>query len=405
MKPTRIRIGIAGFGSAGRSFLPALAAHSGFLLTGVAEPSVELRADIFSTAAVPVYPHLEAMLDADQIDAVYIATPTVLHEQHMLQVVAAGKHVIVEKPMAVHVQSALSMALAVERAGVVCVVGHSHGFDGPIQAMRDLIDKGSLGSVRMVSTTCYTDWMYRPRREEELDHRQGGGVTYRQGSHQFDILRVLCGGLARSVRAQTFGWDSARPGIGAHTTFIPFASGAVATASYNGYGNFDSSEICFDIGEQGFQVADAPSLRAQFEAGGADGDVQAAKQRRARQLHAAKDAPPFQPFFGLTLVSCENGDIRQSPRGLFVYTKGSRYEIELAADSGPRTLVLDELQEAIRSGQPPLHSARWGLANLELCDAAIESSRVGAEVFLQHQIGLHPNADGLLAPVDHGGTA
>ncbi len=393
VKPARIRIGIAGFGSAGRSFLPALAAHEGFVLTGIAEPSELLRADIAAKVAVPAYPDLEAMLEAGQVDAVYIATPTVLHAQHLLLVVAAGKHVIVEKPMAIHARSALDMAQAVESAGVACVVGHSHGFDGPIRAMRDLIDKGSLGAVRMVSTTCHSDWMYRPRRPDELDEAQGGGVTYRQGSHQFDILRVLCGGLARSIRAQTFGWDTARPGIGAHMAWVQFAGGAVATASYNGYGNFDSSEICFDVGEQGFPVGDAPSLRAQFEAGELQTDVQAAKQKRARRLHAATEPPPFQPFFGLTIVSCEGGDIRQSPRGLFVYTKGRRHEVQLSSDRGPRHLVLDELCGAIRSGEPPLHSARWGLANLELCDAAIASSRSGAEVRLQHQVA--PPTNGL----------
>lgn len=386
MKTSRIRIGIAGFGSAGRSLVPALASHHGFELAGVAEPSAVLRAEVAASVGVPPYPHLEAMLSDCRLDAVYIATPTTLHQQHLLQAVDAGKHVILEKPMAVHSGHAIGMAEAVERAGVVCVIGHSHGFDGPIAAMRELIEHRDLGAVRMVTTTCYTDWMYRPRRPDEIDASQGGGVTYRQGSHQFDILRVLCGGLARSVRAHTFDWDTARPGIGAHIAFVKFEGGAVATATYNGYGNLDTSEVCFDIGEQGFPAPGGLSLRAKFELGGADSDVQAAKQMRARKLHGAADPPPFQPFFGLTVVSCEGGDIRQSPRGLYVYSRGKRREIELLANRGPRELVLDELLESIRSGQPPLHDARWGLANLELCDAAIASSDAGAEVILRHQV-------------------
>ncbi|MDT9071229.1 Gfo/Idh/MocA family protein, partial [Escherichia coli] len=87
---------------------------------------------------------------------------------------AAKRHVIVEKPMAVNVSSALSMVEAAEKSGVAFVVGHSHGFDMPVQAIRALIEQGDLGQVRMVQSICYSDWMYRPRRPEELKSELGG---------------------------------------------------------------------------------------------------------------------------------------------------------------------------------------------------------------------------------------
>ena len=62
----------------------------------------------------------------------------------------------------------------------------------------------------MIHTWNFTDWIYRPRRPDELDISLGGGVTFRQGSHQFDIIRLLGGGMVKSVHA-----DDVRLGRGA----------------------------------------------------------------------------------------------------------------------------------------------------------------------------------------------
>ena len=91
-------------------------------------------------------------------------------------------------------------------------------------------------------------------------------------------------------------------------------------------------------------------------------------------------------MFGLTLVSCERGDIRQSASGLQVHTAAGMREVAVDTHRSPRERVLDELHGAITGLLPALHGGRWGLANLELCVAAIESSRSGREVALQHQV-------------------
>ena len=89
-----------------------------------------------------------------------------------------------------------------ERAGVQLVVGHSHSFNAPILETRRIIERGEFGAVRLINAQYYTDFLYRPRRPEELDSTRGGGVVFSQGAHQVDIVRLLAGGLARSVRAQ-----------------------------------------------------------------------------------------------------------------------------------------------------------------------------------------------------------
>ena len=386
-----VRIGIAGFGTAGRSFVSAIQAHPGYQLVAIAEPVAAVREEIANTLGLAVYGSLAEMLVHPDLDAVYIATPTKLHTEHVLLALGAKKHVLVEKPMAVNVEHAKAMVQASDASGLVFVVGHSHGYDLPIQRMREIIIGGSLGRVRMVNTWCYSDWMQRPRRADELDTTQGGGVTYRQGSHQFDVIRLLCGGVVRSVRARTLDWNPERKGIGAHVVFMDFEDGAVATAVYNGYGAFSSTDLCFDVTESGFRQPTEYKPRLQGDAGTKTGDdVALAKQARARNSNWA--SAPYQPFFGLTLVSCERGDIRQSPQGLLIYSDRGVAEIVLPTDRSPRDLVLAELHNAIVGKERALHNAHWGMANLEVCDAAIESSRSGRDVLLRHQVPIGKKA-------------
>jgi phthalate 4,5-cis-dihydrodiol dehydrogenase len=382
-----VRIGVAGLGTAGRAFLPAIQAHAGFQLVAVAEPVEEARNEIAGKDGIVGFATLQEMLEHSELDAVYVGTPTTLHPEHAAQAFAAKKHVLVEKPMAVRTDQAQAMVDGAERAGVVLLVGHSHSYDLPIQRMREIIASGSLGRVRMVHSWNFTDWIYRPRRPDELDIEQGGGVTYRQGSHQFDIIRLLGGGMVRSVRAKTFDWDPARRSIGAHTVFLDFEDGSAATAVYNGYGGFAGPELCFDVTEWGF--LELPESRKPVRRPGAASTPEEELQaKRARSKNAIPPNAPNQPFFGLTLVSCERGDIRQSPRGLYTYTEHGRTEIELPIDRTPRDLVMAEFFDAITAKAPALHDGRWGLANLEVCTAAIQSSASGREVFLKHQVAV-----------------
>jgi phthalate 4,5-cis-dihydrodiol dehydrogenase len=370
-----LRVGVAGLGAAGRAFAAPLQAHAGFVWVAAADPDPAQRLPGFA-----VHDSFDALLKHPGLDAVIVATPTPLHAPQVLAALAAGLHVLVEKPMATGLADARAMAEAAERAGRVLLVGHSHGCDAPIARMHDIIRSGALGAVGMVHHWCYTDWVRRPRRPDELDEGQGGGVTFRQGAHQFDILRLLCGGRARSVRAKTFDWDPQRRTTGAHTVFIDFEDGPAATAAYNGYGGFSSMDLCFDIGEWGLHQP--PALRPRAPPPG--GDEGAAKRARAATSIAA--TAPHPPMFGLCLVSCERGDIRQSATGLQLHRPEGMSELPVSTARSPRDLVLDEWHAAITGAASALHGARWGLANLEVCVAAIESSRSGREVLLREQV-------------------
>ncbi|MGA9949979.1 MAG: Gfo/Idh/MocA family oxidoreductase, partial [Xanthobacteraceae bacterium] len=319
----RLRLGLVGLGAAGRAFLPAVLAHNSFTLGAVADPDHQTRAEIEQQTGAPGFDSLPSMLAGSDLDIIYIGTPTELHRDHVMLACAARKHVLTEKPMSTSLDGAKAMVEAAQAAGVLLMVGHSHSFDLPIRSMREIIAAGTLGRVRMIQTWCFTDWIYRPRRPDELNPDLGGGVTYRQGAHQFDVIRLLGGGMLKSVRATTFDWDPARKSIGAHVAYLQFSDGAAATAVYNGYGYLPSAELCFDIGEWGLPQKPedrAPRLRTGTQVSAAD--ELAAKRKRAKTAIPA--AAPFQPFFGLTVVNCERGDLRQSPQGIYLYSANGR---------------------------------------------------------------------------------
>ena len=104
-------------------------------------------------------------------------------------------------------------------------------------------------------------------------------------------------------------------------------------------------------------------------------------RKRARAKTAIGSDAPHQPHFGMVLVSCEKGDIRQSLDGLLIYTAEGCEEHPLDNSRTPRDLVLDEFVAAV-GGTPVLHDGRWGATVVSICDAVHESARTGKPVRL-----------------------
>ena len=382
-----LRLGIVGMGSASRSLLPAVDKQPEIRITAICDPLQGVRETIAAHYDARPVADLDDLLASDLVDAVYIATPTDLHAAQVVAAANAGKHVLCEKPMATSLEEAQAMIDAAKRAGVVFQVGHSHSYDEPYRAMREIIASGELGRVRLLHNIYYSDWVYRPRRPEELDEHLGGGITFRQGAHQFDILRLLGGGRVKSVRAHTFDWGNDRSVIGAHMVMLTFEDGTAASAIYNGYGAFMSSEITYDAGEVGYPQDTPPGSTRNFMKHATPEDEARAKLKRAATA-APPALAPNQPFFGWTIASCEGGDIRQSATGLYIYTERGREERPLRLDRTTREPVIEEFLDVISGQREALHNGEWARANLECCVATIESGKTGREITLNYQTGL-----------------
>ena len=378
-----LRVAIIGFGAAAQAFVPAFKANSQFECVAVVEPHTEVQV-LARALGVPVFSQLSELKSIAHLDGVYIATPTPLHAPHTIECLEAGWHVLVEKPMACNAAEAMQMVQASERCGKHLTVGHSHSFDAPIQAMKQIIERGELGTVQMVNTWCFTDWVYRPRRPEELNPDLGGGVTFRQGAHQIDILRALCGPHVKSVKAKLFDSDPQRATTGAHSIYLEFENGAAATAIYSGYGGMSSMDLTQHISEWGFEQK--PQQRTWYtrqQSTMTPEEALHAKQQRARTAIPA--SAPYQPHFGLTAVSGSLGDMRQTPTGLVVSNASGNTHVQLSNLQSPRELVLAELAHTWRNTDPSIqawHDGQWGYDNLRVCEAAIESAKSGYEVRL-----------------------
>jgi phthalate 4,5-cis-dihydrodiol dehydrogenase len=383
-----LRFAIAGLGSAGTAMIRPVLKNPAFELAAAADTDATTLAQFsHDFPKVKTFASVDALAASDGVDVIFVATPTHLHTAHVLTAIQAGKHVVTEKPMAVSLDDAAAMIEAAERAGVVFMVGHSFSYETPIKEMRRLVRDGKLGALKMLHNWYYTDWIYRPRIAEELDTRLGGGIVFRQGAHQFDIIRLIGGGLVRSVRAMTGRWDADRPSEGAHTAFLEFEDGAVATAVYSGYDRFRSAELGFPLGERGANV-DLTSYGVARKSLHGNTDEVALKQRRrygGSHNGGADRTPSGQPFFGLTIVSCEHADIRQSPDGLLIYGADDKRDVPLINGVSGRDHILSELHAAIVDGKAPLHDGRWGMANLEVCFAVLQSARERKEIYLSHQ--------------------
>ena len=102
------------------------------------------------------------------------------------------------------------------------------------------------------------------------------------------------------------------------------------------------------------------------------------------------DLPPHQPHFGVTIVTCAEGDMRASADGVTIYDRDGMREMPIPrGGSMPgRREVLDDMRVAIRSGSPPVHNGRWGKATVEVALAILQSAREGRDVALEHQVAV-----------------
>lgn len=383
-----VRLGIVGLGRAFSLMRASLSGDPRVALLAACDPRPTARTTFAAEFGGTAYADLATLLADPSVEAVYIATPHQLHAAQVLAALAAGKHVLVEKPFALTLADCIAMRDAAAAAGRHIIVGHSHSFDAPIMAAHQVIQSGEVGALRMISALYHTDFLYRPRRPEELDSRLGGGAVFNQAPHQIDIIRLLGGGLLRSVRALTGAWDPARPTEGAYAALLQFTSGAFASLTYSGYAHFDGDAFADWISEGGRAkpAGAAFTTRARLAAGTAAELAQRTARTYGNGPEAAPTNPPHHEHFGLIIASCDRADLRPFPDRLEIHADSQTITRPIPPPRVPRQEVLDELVAAIRLGQPPLHSAAWGLATMEATLAILDSARSGQDVIMQHQV-------------------
>ena len=249
----------------------------------------------------------------------------------------------------------------------------------------------------------YSDWMLRPRTADELDVAQGGGIPFRQGPHQIDTVRLLGGGLVRSVRAQVGAWMKTRGIPGYYAAFLEFENGLPATIVHNGYGYFLGAELVpWGTDRQIYTAKERGDIRRALRSGSRDETAEKQSIRiggkRERDYFHSGDGDAWSPEdMGMAIVSLERADIRQSQFGLFIHDDDGKHDVEVMKphETGhvQRRAELEELYDAVFNGKPLWHNGRWGLATLEVCLALMQSAAERREIMLQHQVAVAPDYD------------
>ncbi len=337
----------------------------------------------------------EDLCRQSDIDVVYIATPAEFHREHVEIAAKYGKHIVVEKPMALSLADCEAMIKATEAAGVRMLAGHTHSFDAPIRKMREIIRGGSIGDVLMINSWNFNDFNHRSRLTSEL--KTTHGPIYNQGPHQVDVVRQLGGGMVRSVKAKAI-MDSLSETEGGWSCFMEFENGAAATLVYDGRSLFDTSELFWWIGEGGDARPPETNMKQRQKysrlkgLSGAEMERELDRQKEQGR-YGAQDfvqrgggETRHQPFFGLTVVSCDRGTMRQSRDGVIVYGEDGPQEVRLEHDLHGRAAELKEIYGGIVEDRPIFHDGYWALATLEVCKAIAESVRESREVHLTRQV-------------------
>lgn len=372
-----IRLGAVGLGRGFALTARALANHSGIHLVAGATRSAAARQAFSDAFDGPVgaraFKTLDELLADENIEMVYVATPHEFHCEHVCACLQAGKHVVVEKPMAIAIEDAETMVTLAKKSGLHLLVGPSHSYDPPIALAAELIASGRFGRPRLLHGIMATDFLYRPRRDEELHTALGGGVIFSQAVHHADVAMRLMGSVPESVYARTGVWNKSRATEGAYTAMLSFPDDATANLTYSGYGYFDSDIWMDNISELGVEKESATSGRAQQALGKITDEAQAKTKRAFSGLNGLPNALAHE-HFGPIVVFCEQGDLRVTPHGVTCYTVDGE-EQHIAPFEGPRQAFAQALVDVLRNQGSPVQTGEWGINSLRVCHAMLQSAK------------------------------
>lgn len=388
-----LKIGVVGIGVGAAEILPAMEAAPDMELAAGADTNPRVRETFQKRYGARVYDSVEKLCADPGVEAIWISTPNKFHAPHTIVAANHGKHVVVEKPMALSIEEAEGMIEAAERNRIKLICGHTQSYGPHIRTMRRIIQSGELGRLCAMNVWAYTDWMLRPRTAEELDLAQGGGIPYRQGPHQIDSLRLLGGGIVRSVRAMTGQWFKGRQIPGYYAAYMEFEDGTPATLVHNGYGYFLTSEMVpWGTTKTRYSPEERGTIRRQLLDGTLDenkakDDMRIGGSQEQQIFRRGDERRPWVPNdLGILVVTCEKGDIRQSQYGLYVYGDDGLKDVPLPEGGASRRAELEELYNAVVLNQPIRHTGRWGMATLEVCLAIMQSARERKEILLSRQV-------------------
>jgi predicted dehydrogenase len=328
-----LRVALVGCGSVGRRRAAAIAADGGARLVAVSDLDAGRAAALAAETGAEATTDWRAAVERPDVDAIVVSASNDTHAPVGLAALAAGKHVLIEKPLARTPAEAAELVAAAERAGRVLQTGFNHRWYPSIQHARRLVDQGAIGEPLLARCryghggrrTWPSEWFTRPE-------VSGGGTFLDNGVHALDLFRWFLGDFAE-------------------------ATGMVATLAW-------PVAPCEDNGVGVFRTA-----------GG-----------RLALLHSSWTQ--WDPVFSFELFG-HDGFIHVTSRESL--TLGGRGDVigpvptQTWTMPGPNESFSDDWREftaAVREGRPPLTDGRAGLAAVRMAYAVYQASATGQTVRL-----------------------
>lgn len=196
MSKVRRRVGVIGLGMASAPHAQSLIDLAGRVeVAGCFSPSAERRAAFAARHGLPVVDRLEALLEDPALSAVLLLTPPDTHAELVARCAAAGKHVLLEKPLDATPEGARAVVTAMEAAGLTLGVMLQHRFRASVERLAGLMRDGALGRplTAAVSVRWWRDAAYYAQPGRGMKARDGGGVLLTQAIHTLDTFVSLLG--------------------------------------------------------------------------------------------------------------------------------------------------------------------------------------------------------------------
>ncbi len=321
-----MNIAVIGAGGNARGHAQGLAEMEDVRVVGIADPAEDKAAALAGDVGGQAFSDHQTMLDGAKPDAVCISSPCWLHAQQALDCMAAGAHVLCEKPMALNLEDCDRMIAAARQHGVVLMVCQTTRYIAQMAELQRLFASGHCGELVSAWSTrmgyhgggAGTTW--------RLDGEQSGGIVFEWEVHEIDIVRRI-GGPVSQVYARTAYSRADAPNFLDHFS-------AVLTFADGGYGNLEASQSCaVPQGGRGF-VGTLGAAQTQ------------GNKVRLRTVDMDEDE----------IIEVESGNVQQKQDGDFI--------------------------RAVRDGAPSPVSGEDARVNIEIGLAIIESGRTGQVVDL-----------------------
>jgi predicted dehydrogenase len=348
-KQMSIGFGIVGCGMIANFHARAIGDAKGAHLVGGADRSVDLAAAFADKNGCRGFESVEAMLADPEIDAISICTPSGLHLDPALAAAAAGKHIVIEKPLEITTQRCDQIIEACEKAGVRLTAIFQSRFHESSRLMKQAIDQGRFGKITMGDA--YVKWY---RSQEYYDSGawrgtwefDGGGALMNQAIHSVDLLVWLMGPVAE-ISAMTATMTHERIEVeDVAVANLQFASGAL--------GVIEATTTAY------------PGSLKRIEISGSHGSA-VLEEEDIKDWQFAEETP-------------EDDEIRERMAGKT--ESGGGAADPSAIDHHGHTMVFEEAVAAINEDRPSFLDGREGRRSVEVIRAIYDSAKTGQRVKL-----------------------